>query len=66
MDEKRMGEVALVLERYHLRREPVQLNLSFKRKIGNVAKETGVPVEELMEFSRILIEERIIETFGPK
>ena len=64
MDEKRKGEIAIVLLKYRMGREGIRLNPDFKRDLGNVAKETGIPQNELKEFGRILVEELLEETFG--
>ena len=64
MDEKRMGEIALVLAKYRIGQEGIRLNPNFKRELGNVAKATGISLDELMEFGKILVEELTEETFG--
>lgn len=64
MDEKRKGEIALALLKYRIGREGIRLTPNTKRELGNTAKETGIPQDELKEFGRILIEELLEETFG--
>jgi len=64
MDEKRKGEIALVFLKYRMSREGIRLTPDFKRDLGNVAKETGIPQDELKEFMKIFIEELLEETFG--
>ncbi len=64
MDEKRKGEIAWVLLKYRMGREGIRLNPDIKRDLGNVAKETGIPQDELKEFGKILVEELLKETFG--
>lgn len=64
MDEKRKGEIALALLKHQMGREGIRLTRDFKRELGNVAKETGIPPDELKEFVKIFIEELLKETFG--
>jgi len=64
MDEKRKGEIALALLKYRIGREGIRLTPDIKRELGNVAKATGIPQDELKEFGKILIEELLEETFG--
>lgn len=62
MDEKRKAEIALVLWKHRLARQSITFD-SLKRELGNIAKETGIPLEELKVFLRSLIEEIVQETF---
>ena len=64
MDEKRKGEIALVLLKYRMSREGIRLTPDLKRDLGNVAKETGIPQDELKEFMKISIEELLEKIFG--
>jgi len=64
MDEKRKGEIALALLKYRMGREGIRLTPDMKRDLGNVAKETGIPQDELKEFVKIFVEELLEETFG--
>lgn len=64
MDEKRKGEIALILLKYRMARSNLRLGPDFKRELGNVAKATGISLDELKEFGRIIIEELLDETFG--
>ncbi|PIS39957.1 MAG: hypothetical protein COT32_02275, partial [Candidatus Nealsonbacteria bacterium CG08_land_8_20_14_0_20_36_22] len=57
MDEKRKGEIALVLLKYRMGREGIRLTPDIKRDFGNIAKETGIPQDELKEFVKIFVEE---------
>jgi len=65
MDEKRMGEIALALWRYQVKRSgtfPVGPRVN--RDVGNLSKATGIPKEELMEFGKIVGQEIFQETYG--
>ncbi len=64
MDEKRKGEIALALLRYKVRREGVRLDLNLQREFGNIAKDTGIPINELKGFLRLFVEEMVREAFG--
>ena len=63
MDEKRKGEIALKLVGYYLRKRGVHLSSETKRELPNVAKDSGVPVEELKRFLRPLFDEMADEIF---
>jgi hypothetical protein len=63
MDEKRKGEIALVLLKYQIRRGEIRLT-DVSRKLGNLAKETGIPRDELKEFARIILAEFLKEVLG--
>ena len=65
MTEIRKGEIALALIKNQMSHDGLRLN-SFKRALGNVAKETGISLEELLEFNRIIIEQLMEETFGKR
>lgn len=65
MNDARKGEIALAMIKNQRKQEGLQLN-SMKRQLGNVAKQTGIPLEELMEFERLLAEQLMEETFGKK
>ena len=64
MDEKRKGEIAIALLKYRAGREGIRLTPDLKRDLGNVAKETGIPQDELKEFMKIFIEELLEKIFG--
>jgi len=64
MDERRKGEIALALFKYRVGREGIRITPDARRELGNVAKATGIPLNELKEFIRLLIEEMLKETFG--
>lgn len=64
MDAKRQGEIAVVLFRLHLRKKGVKLSRSKMREFGNMAKATGVTVEELKEFFRPFVQEVVDDCLG--
>jgi len=60
MDDERMGEIALALIRHYIQNEGVRLSEhSFKRDLGNVAKGTGIPRGDLIEFAEVLLNESL-------
>ena len=63
MDERRKGEIALAVLKYRLNREGIRLSPDMKRELGNIAKATEIPLDELKEFGKLLIEELLEETF---
>jgi hypothetical protein len=63
LTEERMGEIALALVKEDLRRGRA-FDPSFRRELGNIAKTTGIPLEELIEFRKLLIKYLFEETFG--
>ena len=66
MDERRKGEIALALVKHHLSREGIRLGPDMKRELGNIAKATGIPLDELKKFEKLLIEELLEEIFSSK
>ena len=54
MDEKRKGEIALSLLKY-------RLGLDMKRELTNLAKATEIPLDELKEFGKLLVEDFLEE-----
>lgn len=57
MDEKRKGEIAIALLKYKARQEGITISAGTNRELGNVAKETGIPQNELKEFLKIFMKE---------
>lgn len=64
MTKERMGEIALALLKYQVEDEGIHISKKNSRKLGIVAKETGVPLAELKRFQRILIDEQLEEILG--
>jgi hypothetical protein len=57
LSEKRRGEIALALLKREAEREGIKLNDMVRRNLGNVSKETGIPVEELKAFGMEIVKE---------
>lgn len=66
MDEERKSEIAHAFLGYVLAREGLRLDTHFRRKLGHVAKETGIPVEELTDFCVTFIGELVEKYVKPK
>ena len=64
MDKKRKGEIAFALLKYRIGREGIRLTPDIKRDLGNLATAIGIPLDELKEFGKILVEELLQEAFG--
>lgn len=63
MDEKRMGEIALVLLKDQSRQEGIRL-AGIRRKLGNTARRTGIPISEIEEFVRVAISDMVEESLS--
>ncbi len=62
MDEKRRGIIAYEILRYRVMREQMKIASDMtSRSLGNIAKETGLPLEELKQFARELINDVLEE-----
>ena len=64
LTKERMGEIALALAKEDLRKTGHVFDPAYKRQLSNIAKVTGIPLEELMEFRKILTRELFEATFG--
>lgn len=65
MDEKRKGEIALIILKYRVSREGTRLE-DLKKALIDVSKESDVPLPELEEFAKIFFQELIDEKLGKK
>ena len=63
MDAKRQGEIALVLLKYLMRKKGLNLSPSMIREFGNTSKETSIPIDELKQFSKPIMQEMLDECF---
>ena len=61
MDPKRKGEIALAILKHRIGHEGIQLNPNSRRRLGNIARATGIPLVELKEFAREVTTEMIKE-----
>jgi len=64
MDDIRKGQLALLLIKHQLRERGIRLTPNFRREVGNKAKATGVPIEEAMEFVKLIIRKFVEEAFA--
>ncbi len=51
IDEKRRGEIALAYLKHLLKSDGFEIDQHFRRRVGNISKQTGIPFGELLEFS---------------
>ena len=65
MDKQRQGEIAMDLLRYVIIKRGIMLSRDHMRELGNVAKETGVPIEELREFAQLFLRDFVEDLFKP-
>lgn len=63
MDDKRKGEIAYILLKLHIQQTFRNID-NLKRNIGNISKETNIPKDELIEFSKPIIKEVFGELLG--
>jgi hypothetical protein len=56
LEEKRKGEIAYTLLKHYVARKGIPI-ASLRRELGNVAKVTRIPAEELKNFFKSLFEE---------
>jgi len=62
MDEKRKGEIAYLLLKHHAKSVLSLKEIgNFKRDVGNLTKETGIPQDELLQFGEIITREAFEE-----
>ena len=66
MDAKEMGEISLKLMKYKLEKEGTNLlnPEAVKRALGNMSKDTGIPVEKLKEYFRTIMTELVNKSFA--
>jgi len=57
MDEKRKSGIALAF----LSRGGIRLNPNLKRDLGDIAKETGIPQDELKECVKLFIKDHLVK-----
>ena len=62
LTKERRGEIAYALMKFRLKKEGIHLD-GIDREIGNIAKATNVPREELHEFVQEIIDELVKEMF---
>jgi len=58
MDKQREGEIALAILQDQVMEEGLKL-AGLKRRLGNIAARTGIPIEELKQFVRLGVNELI-------
>ncbi len=66
LSKERKGEIALAALKYQLKNKDIKINTDMKRGLGNVAKDTGIPLKELMAFAKELLSEALDEALEDK
>lgn len=66
MTEERKKEIALLYVKYKMQKEAIVFNSETKRRIFNTAKEIGITPEEAMEFTELIVRERVENFFSRK
>ena len=68
MTEDRKGQIAYAFLKHKMKEGDggVEIGNNFRRRVGNLAKETGVPFAEALEFSIALTSEILAEVSDPK
>ncbi len=61
LDKETKGIIAYKILRYKVRTEHLKIGPDMSRNLGNIAKETGIPIEELKQFARELIHDVLKE-----
>jgi len=65
LDDKRKGEIARAFLKFKLKEDGFEIDRHFRRRIGNIAKNTGLPFEEVLEFSIAIASEILTEVSEP-
>ncbi len=68
MDDNRKGEIAYAFLKHRLKESDGGMSIgnNLRRQIGNIAKQTGVPFEEALEFATGMAMEILAEVSDPK
>lgn len=64
MNDKRKGEIALLVLRNQLQKEGVRIGNNTKREIGSTAKELGIDIKEMTEFVQVMAREIFDKAFA--
>jgi hypothetical protein len=61
MEPGRKGEIAHAFLKHLLKEQGFDIDKNFRRKVGNVAKNSGLPFEEVLEYGTMLVTEIVTE-----
>ncbi len=64
MDDVRKGRIALAFLKHMLREKGIQLTPDFRQRVDDIAKATGIPADEAMEFAKDVVGEVLEEIFA--
>ncbi len=59
--QKRKGEIAYLYLKHLLKEDGLEIDRHFRRRIGNIAKQTGIPFPEALEFATELATDLLTE-----
>lgn len=63
MTPERQLEIAMAAIEYIMRKRGVHLTTQTKREMGNAAKQTGIPLDELKEFFKPIVQKIVDDNF---
>ena len=63
ISKERQGEIALLYLKNLIRKEGVTIKPNMRRQTANMAKELGISLEEVAEFTEMLVREIVEEAF---
>jgi hypothetical protein len=61
IDEKRRNEIAYLVLKHTFKERGFEVDQSFRRRVGNMSKHTGVQFSEMLEFSTKMTAELLAE-----
>ncbi len=63
LSKERQGEIALLLIKAQMSRKSIPAPTEIKRELGNIAKEIGIELNELIDFAKPIYEEALNKGF---
>jgi hypothetical protein len=64
LSEQRKGEIAIAVLMYKMSRDGILVKPGMLRELGDLSKKTGIPIEELEEFSKMILVRLIGRMYG--
>lgn len=66
LDEKRQGEIALIILKDIYFHKGIMISLQSKREFKEKSKKLGIPLEEMKAFALPIVTELVTKVFGPE
>jgi hypothetical protein len=66
MEMVRQGEISRCLMKMYFKRDGTGVTQNKMRELGNISKATGIPIQELKDFVRIMFGELLDEMLAEK